>query len=183
MFYNAVGELNVGLVSALAVVVAALFASLVGVIGHWVNRSNAKLQANLALEVAKITSQQSRENAMLAANLSISLKLADLRQDWINKLRDDLATFQSIAVTPGTEQLIEKEFYRLGTRIELFMNPNDPDFHELQTCMYRFLAAKNPDEKFRANPAFISVSQSILKREWEKLRSEAQLAKDLAKIG
>lgn len=59
---------------------------------------------------------------------SYSLKIAEMRQKWINDLRDSMATFQSYGVTPGIDQHAEREWYEAGTRVELFMNPKDPDF-------------------------------------------------------
>ncbi|MEA2999372.1 MAG: hypothetical protein QOK17_1205 [Sphingomonadales bacterium] len=83
-----------------------------------------------------------------------------------------MASFQSYGVTPSLEQAKQQEFYRLGTRIELFMNPADPDYEELQNGLYAFLAAKSIEEKYGANAGFVAVCQRILKREWNVLRDE-----------
>ena len=166
--FNAAGELS----SAFAIIVAAFFAACVAAIGHWVNRDNAKFQGSIALDSSRNTNIQVRENAKLNARLTSKLKLVEMRQSWINGLRDDLAAFQAIGVTPDVEHANEREFYRLGTRIELFMNPNDIDFPELKRCLYAFLEAESTLEKYSANPAFVSVCQRILKREWEVLKAE-----------
>ena len=101
-----------------------------------------------------------------------TLKIAEMRQAWINNLRDAMSKFQSYGVTPGIKHQSEREFYEYGTRIELMMNPNDPDFSQLQQCLYRFLPAENDHEKFTANPQYVEVCQRILKREWEVLKRE-----------
>jgi len=101
-----------------------------------------------------------------------SAKMAEMRQAWINNLRDAMSTFQSYAVTPNLDQTKTREFYEAGTKIELFMNPEDPDFAELQSKMYAYLDARDIVEKFQANPLFIEVCQKILRREWLVLKSE-----------
>lgn len=105
-----------------------------------------------------------------------TLKIAEMRQLWINNLRDEMSKFQSYGVTPDLDHARERQFYEHGTRIELLMNPNDPDYNNLQDCLYKYLNAKDMAEKFAANPHYISLCQKILKREWEKLQSEVNSA-------
>ena len=97
------------------------------------------------------------------------MKISEFRQIWINSLRDSMAEFQSYGVTPGHKSGHEREFYRLGTKIELLMNPNDPDYDELQDSLYKFLESSEKDvsEKYNNNPHYISICQRILKGEWE----------------
>jgi len=56
------------------------------------------------------------------------------------------------------------------------MNPEDPDYKELQECLYRFLSAEAHQESFSANPQFVEVCQHILKKEWEVLKREIAAA-------
>ena len=100
------------------------------------------------------------------------MKIAEMRQAWINSLRDEMAKFQSYGITPNIESTNAREFYEHGTKIELLMNPNDPDFAELQKCMYSFLGACEASEKYSMNPAYIEICQRVLKREWEVLKTE-----------
>ena len=51
-----------------------------------------------------------------------AVKIAEFRQAWINDLREAMAKFQSLGITPDLEHAFEPEFYRLGTKIELLMN-------------------------------------------------------------
>lgn len=101
-----------------------------------------------------------------------ALKVAEMRQAWINNLRDAMSKFQSFGVTPDLNHLAEREFYEFGTRIELLMNPNDPEYPALHACLYRFLSAEDMIEKYSANPEYVEVCQRILKREWETLKRE-----------
>ena len=105
-----------------------------------------------------------------------ALKVAEMRQAWINSLRDAMSKFQSYGVTPGIAHISEREFYEYGTRIELLMNPKDPDYQKLHDCLYKFLSADDVLNKFSANPDFINVCQRILKREWDTLKREIAAA-------
>jgi len=93
-----------------------------------------------------------------------------------NNLREAMASFQSYGVTPDLDHTGHREFYEHGTKIELLMNPKDPDYDELQGCLYSFLNANTLAEKFSANPQYVAVCQRILKREWEVLKREIAAA-------
>jgi len=103
-----------------------------------------------------------------------TLKITDYRQAWINSLRDEMAEFQSHGILPGNDPTKDREFYRCGTKIELLMNPSDPDYQKLQALMYGFLSAANGDtfDKYGHNAQFVIVCQGILKREWERLKAD-----------
>jgi len=83
-----------------------------------------------------------------------------------------MAKFQSFGVTPNLNHDEEQDFYELGTRIELRMNPEDENFLELQDAMYAFLGSRTVEEKYSANPRYVSVCQKILKKEWDVLKRE-----------
>ncbi len=74
-----------------------------------------------------------------------TLKISEFRQNWINELRDCISDFQSHGILPDNDPTKDREFYRLGTKIELLMNPNDPDYDKLQGLMYRFLGTADGD--------------------------------------
>lgn len=148
-------------------IAVALIAGLFALIGHLIGRSNTKLQAEI-----------SEKNAKLQTRLAANLKLAEMRQAWINSLRDDMAAFQSIGVTPDASQTKMQEFYRLGTRIELFMNPDDENYPDLQQALYAFLQAQTTKEKYAANPGYVEVCQKILKSEWDVLKAEITTVAD-----
>lgn len=122
--------------------------------------------------VASRRSKSQLEIARLQLRAGAQKKIAEFRQDWIHRLRDELAEFQSYGVTPNLNQAEKREFFSHGTRVELLMSPKDPDYGELVRCLYEFLEADSTTKKYSANPAFISVSQRILKREWEVLKRE-----------
>lgn len=112
----------------------------------------------------------------LKMNFEGSLKIAEFRQAWINSLRDEMAEFQSYGVHPNTDPTEERIFYKLGTKIELLMNPDDPDYPALQQQMYRFLQVADGDtiDKYSQNAEFVELCQKILKREWDRLKSDVK---------
>ena len=102
------------------------------------------------------------------------MKVSEFRQAWINSLRDSMAEFQSIGITPGQSPAKNEKFYKSGTKIELLMNPADPDYDGLVECMYNFLEASegNISQKYQNDPKYVELCQKILKREWERLKGE-----------
>lgn len=143
------------------VFIAAIVTGIVALIGHLINSGNAKMTAKIA-----------RANAELSASLEANVRLAEFRQKWIDALREDMAKFQSLATQPHTDPKLQREFYELGTRIELRMNPKDPNYNELQDAMYAYFSADNDDDKLFANTPYIEVCQSILKQEWDVLKED-----------
>ena len=100
---------------------AALFALIGAFVGAGLTYSNAK-NANAINDC----------NARRIDCTTRSLKLSEHRLAWIQKLRDEMAVFQSWGMTPGLKQEGQREFYEHGTRIELLMNPGDPNYEALQ---------------------------------------------------
>lgn len=105
-----------------------------------------------------------------------TLKISEFRQNWINELRDTMSDFQSHGVLPGNDPTKDREFYRLGTKIELLMNPEDPDYQDLSRMMYRFLIDSESEDsaKYGNNAEFVEICQKILKREWERLKADLE---------
>ena len=134
------------------------------------------ITASLVFLAATITIVVQWRNFNRQLRSAHSLKIAEMRQAWINNLRDAMIAFQSYGVTPGLDHHEKREWYEAGTRIELLMNPADPDFDELQRRMYAFFGSMDESDKFSANPEFIEICQRILKREWEVLKAEVKAA-------
>ncbi|WP_156313636.1 hypothetical protein [Erythrobacter sp. SG61-1L] len=101
-----------------------------------------------------------------------SLKISEIHQARINNLRDAMAMFQSYGVTPDLDNFRTREWYESGTKIELLMNPEDPDYEELQNAMYAFLGVADIESRYGANPHYITVCQRILKRELSSLEQK-----------
>ena len=121
---------------------------------------------------ARNANQISESNARRTDFTVRSLKLSEHRLAWIQKLRDEMAVFHSWGMTPGLKQSDQREFYEHGTRIELLMNPGDPDYEKLQALMYQLLLAGDVNQKYSVNADFVLLCQQILKREWELAKRE-----------
>jgi hypothetical protein len=136
----------------------------------------------IASFIAFITARQSSAKAFNGITHQIAfqtrVKKAEFRQAWINELRTQMSTFQSIGVTPHLPHIYNPDFYKAGTMIELLMNPGDPHFKELQRLLYRFLGAVSLEDKYKCNPEYISLCQTILKTEWERLTHELDVPKE-----
>ncbi len=132
------------------------------------------LSAGIGAFVALVVAKSSNETAAKSMKLQAEVEIARFREQWIHRLRDSLAEFQALGTVPNSNPRKSVEFYKLGTKIELMMNPSDPDFKELQQLMYEYLHVSEGElvEKYMINPEFISVGQRILKREWERLKKD-----------
>ncbi len=102
-------------------------------------------------------------------SLDHQLKLADFRQAWINDQREDFATYTartwSESLNKGAEA--EKERVMAQARILMRMNPKDPDYETLLESLGNPVANPNEDRK-----ALFEIGQRILKREWERLKTD-----------
>ena len=154
------------------IVTAGIVAAVVGLVGHILTRLNTRTQAQIA-----------RETAQLSARLSANVKLAELRQAWLNSLREEMTTMVALAVAGALKSGPTEAYSRAGTKIELLMNPADPDYAALKQAMGRLLGIETGDEPRSANDQFVEISQHILKREWEVLKTEIQSVVDFDGLG
>ena len=156
--------------------VAAVISALLAIIGQWVARENAKLAAQI-----------SQENSRLSANLEVAKTLAESRQEWINILREDMAQFAGLSakrsrVIVAGEVFNDGEFEKMvavGARIRMRLDPKDADFDELLRSMSECSLEKEPGALGKAASEFVRVSQRILKREWEVLKTELRKLKTI----
>lgn len=132
------------------------------------------ISAGVAALSAVYSTKRALKHQRERLNFQAKMKVNEFRQDWINDLRDVMSEFQSYGVLPNTNPSQEKEFYRLGTKIELLMNPKDPDYNELQQHLYAFLHASDGEtiDKYGINAEYVDICQGILKREWERLKRD-----------
>lgn len=123
-------------------------------------------------------------------NISSSV-VSKNRQEWINRLRNEISEFlKEIQHTPSAyaadaidlSKAIEKHGLILS-RVEiirLLINPNEPDHQDLVRQVK--IASKkviesinrktgNAAELERISSNIVTTSQSILKREWERVKS------------
>lgn len=94
-----------------------------------------------------ITVTLQRRNFAKQLRSAHALKIAEMWQEWSNNLRNAMSAFQSFGVTPDLDHRAARQFYGHGTKIELMMNPNDPNYEALQQCLYVFLGASKRNTK------------------------------------
>lgn len=121
-----------------------------------------------------VSNKQIKKSEKERCRFESAVRIAEFRQQWINDLRNTMAEFQGYGVCPNSDPSKICEFYQLGTKIELLMNPNDEDFIALRAALYGFLksAKGNTAEKYYNNPDYVMICQKILKREWERLKND-----------
>ena len=127
-----------------------------------------------AIAAAIITSMCMIKNANKKRSFDSVLKIAEFRQQWINDLRNAMAEFQSYGALPENNPTRIRDFYLLGTKIELLMNPGDEDYEALHETLEAFYDAgnKSENEKFAIDERYVEICQKILKREWERLKKD-----------
>jgi hypothetical protein len=122
-----------------------------------------------------------------ATTLRVSNKqiVAPMRQAWINSLRELIAELLGKCAhywAAGFEDRADSEYLRITEliyKLELFMNPNEEDHvHLVKSAndMERALSAGSTQETDRqfwdAHRSTADLAQKILKREWNRVKSE-----------
>jgi hypothetical protein len=111
--------------------------------------------------------------------------LSGNRQDWINTLRDGLAQFLSVLFMISQGKLSKDNYMEksetlllIRFKISLLLNPQEEDHLQLDTFLdqgIKYLSAifkkEEPIRKFsEIKLDIITLSQTILKREWERVK-------------
>lgn len=183
-----------------ATVVAAIIAATIALAASVISLAGVLISAGIA-----------KRNGMITARTAQQVKHADFRQNWINKLRDEMATFQAKAFVNVNEASRSVEVGEAMLKILMLIDRKDPHYGELKQLLYgvmnyakeRDLRVQNPqggdlptlpDNPLTADHAkFVQVCQDILKNEWEVTKKglyslesyfdEAQEIETLGKAG
>lgn len=135
----------------------------------------ALLAALLSLFGAIIASLVAWFNGFKQMRTAQRLKHAEFRQQWIDKLRDDMARFIRLATENFGSEESDAELNACRAAIILRMNRKDPDFKALLDLMIELMrkSRKGDRKEFtEVEVQFLLCSQRILKREWEVTKSE-----------
>ncbi len=150
----------------LVALVAVLFAPLIQL---KIAKKQLAMQSNVAIEQIKATT------------------LSGNRQDWIHRLRENIAEYLALLTaihgsvklsTHDNARRLEK-FEQASVRlnmVKLLLNPKEKDHQDLIDLLEHMLHALGNDdiEDFKTTlHASIEGSQSILKREWERVKARA----------
>lgn len=109
--------------------------------------------------------------------LATELKLVEFRQDWINRLRTELVGYTAMVATAGAAGKDFDRWEELAERIatiELLMNPGDERYEDLKKRMTNLAKDAFVDGQSVTETVenLTALSQSILKQEWERLKSD-----------
>lgn len=131
----------------------------------------------------------------------ISLKMAEYRLQWINNLGDEFSKFSSASLRymmhyadeTGDSALVAfQEQHRCKMKILLLMNNKDKDYSNLSDAMAKIIRASagvyegkegglsHTDAMMALEINFRDICNSILKREWRKLK--ANLREDTLEV-
>ena len=137
----------------------------------------ALIAAIVAFVSAIIAGIVALRNGYLSVRSSAAIKHADFRQQWINKLRDEMANFQALAINydhaaerSAEKDKHEKEVVKSMATVLMLMNRKDPDYQLLVDHMNDVVVGNSEAEMakfFDAYADMVALCQEILKREWE----------------
>lgn len=134
----------------------------------------------LALLTTVITNRYSDQRYATNRQISTAVKLSDFRQVWINELRADLA--EIITLTSESwkddEQESNSRAMLLMSRILLRLNPGNEDIVKLRsTILDACDKALNDKVNLDVTTELLVLSQIILKREWDRLKTDLESAR------
>ena len=126
----------------------------------------------LTMWVTQKSSEASASRASHAAlidrKLRSEMRIAEFRQTWINELRTVAVEIARACSEPIPTAGRYQELVTLTTRAELMMNPADKDDQRLHEIFERLRAQDISDVPRNLTDVF----QSILKREWDRLKDD-----------
>lgn len=128
-------------------------------------------------QVASVSSvRRAKHERQVERDIAREMKLVEFRQSWINALRDDLSEFSSLCGNACYRELDSENYLLLGKvseRISLRLNPSDKSYSRLHNCKSEILmAAAKKKIDSNAKEEFTSISQSILKGEWDRIKRD-----------
>lgn len=127
-----------------------------------------------------ITKKTLQINSKIASKSLIS----PIRQQWINDLRNiisEIIAKSSYYCVAGTEDRKDKEYYRiteLEMKINLLINPKEEDHKKLINLIKEmienlYIGNQVAESIFwKKHKEVIELSQTILKREWERVKND-----------
>jgi hypothetical protein len=106
------------------------------------------------------------------------------RVKWIAKVRDNVSALCSLCDqwmvhrTQDSTPQLQREIERVKNEIRLQLNPNDIEDQDIERLLARlpsWTSSQTPEEYREVQSALIVATQSMLKREWDKVKDEAVL--------
>jgi hypothetical protein len=152
------------LFAALSGWAAALVAATLAAIQFFIGRRQAQ---------AALTSAQA---ALMNARTVGRYKIAEFRQNWINKVIDTLCEHHAIIMSSDVNvQLPVEDRKKLAasrTRLEILLNPDEEDTVALVEAIDLIGASKSGAERDDHADEMLTVARRLLKREWDRIKQE-----------
>lgn len=143
----------------------------------------SEMQINNSLKLSQDQQNTARENANLQSKTVV---LSKNRQDWINELRREISEFivhahsMKYGVSPiqsqseafsKIAQTMDK-FYLSYIKINLLINPSESDHIDLIRLLKKIHSGitQKDFDIMAAQSELIEISQTVLKREWERVK-------------
>jgi hypothetical protein len=111
--------------------------------------------------------------------LSAALKIAEMRQEWINTLRNQMVEYSAQCLRRQKEQNGDiGDLASINGQIMLMMNWEDENYPQLEEKMKNLskkaigLVELKNNHMSDINGEYISVCQKILRREWARLKND-----------
>lgn len=136
------------------------------------------VSALVAMISSRFAVRRALDSERAQRQFSATTQIAGFRQEWINSLRSEIAEHQALcfASMPPLNQdscLSKDRTYRLAelsNRILLRVNRSDPEYDTLSKALAIDRLRISQNEVPAQDTT--QIAQSILKREWERLKSD-----------
>jgi hypothetical protein len=123
-----------------------------------------------------VAAMRSSKAALKAANSAGRHRIAESRQRWIDSVIATLAEHQAVELTlhSGAKNRAadERTLAGLRTRLEILLNPDEQDTVDLLNAMDELHRASDESTRAACDQELISVARRLLKREWERIKTE-----------
>jgi hypothetical protein len=103
------------------------------------------------------------------------------RVKWIAKVRESISTLCSLCdqwifhPNHSSRPELQKEIEKVKNEIHLMLNPNDIEDQDIERLIARLPSWNNamtPEDYLKLQATLITSTQSMLKREWDKVKDE-----------
>jgi hypothetical protein len=151
-------------ISAFAAAGAATVAATVAGIQFYVGRRQAE---------ASLTSANA---ALMNAQNAGQHRIAQFRQEWIDKVIDTLCEHHSILMSCDRDHPLsrddEKKMSALRTKLEILLNPDENETIALLNLIDEIARTTDRAERDKKDSEMILVARRLLKSEWVRIKDE-----------
>jgi hypothetical protein len=155
--------LDAATISAFAAAAAAMAAATVAGIQLYIGHRQT--------EAELIAAQAAMMNAESIGRHTV----AAFRQKWIECVRDALCEYQSILMSLNEDERVsadDRKLAALKTKLELLLNPEEPDAQHLLAKINDLRVVDSPKERLKTDEALSALAHKILKTEWVRIKDE-----------